>query len=139
MSPDTSVCAQVTKGLLCQRTALASTAVRQRSLKKIHHYEGRGPLTRHASCIMHHVWNFRMACISSSKACNLSSSILTRLGIILFASSASAGHRFAICAVSNCVNSGSLRKISRTADAESVVLNLAKVLTYSKVLLYTLM
>jgi hypothetical protein len=27
---------------------------------------------------------------------------------------------------------------SRTADAESVVLNLAKVLTYSRVLLYTL-
>jgi hypothetical protein len=27
---------------------------------------------------------------------------------------------------------------SRTADAESVVLNFAKVLTYSKVLLYTL-
>lgn len=33
------------------------------------------------------------------------------LGMMLFASSASAGHRFAICAVSNCVSSGSLRKI----------------------------
>jgi len=33
------------------------------------------------------------------------------LGMMLFASSASAGHKFAICAVSNCVNSGSLRKI----------------------------
>jgi hypothetical protein len=77
--------------------------------------------------------------------------------MMLFASSASAGHRFAICAVSNCVSSGSLRKIlsramsivsgaddkyeeaySLTADAESVVLNFAKVFTYSRVLLYTL-
>jgi hypothetical protein len=82
---------------------------------------------------------------------------------MLFASSASAGQRFAICAVSNCVRFGSRRSVlekakkrqrmitshqrrkvglwpthSRTALAESVVLNLAKVFTYSRVLLYTL-
>ena len=33
------------------------------------------------------------------------------LGMMLFASSASAGHRFAICAVSNCVKAGSLRSV----------------------------
>ena len=80
---------------------------------------------------------------------------MTRLGTILFPSSDVAGHRFAICAVSNCVNAGSLRRVlkskydqdnhgighrpySRTALAESVVLNLANVFTYSSVLLYTL-
>jgi hypothetical protein len=35
--------------------------------------------------------------------------------------------------------SGVLLTYSRTADAESVVLNFAKVLTYSRVLLYTLL
>ena len=80
---------------------------------------------------------------------------MTHLGTILFPSSDVAGHRFAICAVSNCVNAGSLRRVlkgkynqgnhgrghrsySRTALAESVVLNLANVFTYSSVLLYTL-
>ena len=82
----------------------------------------------------------------------------THLGMTLLASSASAGHRFAIWAVSNCVNAGSLRRVlesdcgqkmiskniwqrgihSRTALAESVVLNLVNVFTYSRVLLYTL-
>ena len=33
------------------------------------------------------------------------------LGIMLFASSASAGQRFAICAVSNCVRFGSRRRV----------------------------
>lgn len=33
------------------------------------------------------------------------------LGMTLFASSAVAGHRFAICAVSNCVKAGSRRSV----------------------------
>ena len=35
----------------------------------------------------------------------------THLGIMLFASSESTGHKFAICAVSNCVKAGSLRRV----------------------------
>lgn len=35
----------------------------------------------------------------------------THLGMILLDSSASAGHKFAICAVSNCVSAGSLLRI----------------------------
>lgn len=41
-------------------------------------------------------WNFLIDCISSSNACNLSSSIFTKLGMTLFASSASTGHKLAI-------------------------------------------
>jgi hypothetical protein len=44
----------------------------------------------------------------------------THLGMMLFASSASAGHKFAICAVSNWVNSGSLRKILKNTEWRDV-------------------